>query len=241
MEMRMKHPLIVAIALLGCLPGTPVRAQTATDLSCTSCVSEAEIANGAVTSVKIANGTIVNADIKASAVTTDKIKNGTILEADLATALRDDIGGAIADITFARVSASGGGAVGAQCPAGRVAVAASCECTDGGGTRNLGVLFGCTVTGTGAAAGCFDEAISFNPQLPAPLANVRAICMGAVAVDGTPWTSTAAGLASDTLGPEAAAARDADLARWMREQQASFEDTLARFRNQRATFEARTR
>ena len=59
-----------------------------------------------------------------------------------------------------------------------------------GGTRNLGVLFGCTVSGTGAAAGCYDEAITFNPQLDVPLALVRAICMGAESVDGTPWATT---------------------------------------------------
>ena len=131
--------------------------------------------------------------------------------------------------------------MGAQCPSGRVAVAASCECTDGGGSRNLGVLFGCTVTTTGAAAGCFDEAASFNPQLPPPLANVRAICMGAESVDGTPWTSTTQGLAIDNVSPEAAAARDAELARWMKEQQAEFDAVLARFKDQRARFEARTR
>lgn len=237
----MKHPLILAVVTLACLPGAAARAQTATDLNCTGCVGEADIAPQAVTSGKILNGTIATVDIKASAVTTDKIKNGTIARLDLATALRDDIDGALADISFARISASGGGVVGAQCPSGRVAVAASCECTDGGGLRNLGVLFGCTVTGTGAAAGCYEEALSYNPQLPAPLANVRAICMGAESVDGTPWSNTAQGLATDGATAEAAAARDAELARWMKEQQTDFEQVLAKFRSQRATFEARVR
>lgn len=237
----MKQTLILAFAALCCMPLAAVRAQTATNLNCERCVSEIEIAPSAVTSGRIANGTILGADIKASTVTSANIKNGTIVEADLATALKDDIGGAIADISFARITASGGGVVGAQCPSGRVAVSASCECTDGGGTRNAGVLFGCTVTATGAAAGCYDEAINFNPQLDVPIANVRAICMGAESVDGTPWSNTAAGLAVDSTSPEAQAARDAELARWMKEQQVEFDAVLARFKDQRARFDARAR
>jgi hypothetical protein len=237
----MKQTPMIAVVLLACLAGAAARAQTATDLNCTGCVGETDIAAQAVTSGKIANGTILNADLSASVVTSDKIRNGTIARADLATALRDDIDGAIADISFARISASGGGVADVQCTTGHVAVAASCECSDSGGARNLGVLFGCVVTGTGAAAGCYDEALSFNPQLPAPLAIVRAICMGAESVDGTPWSSTARGIAADAATPEAAAERDTELARWMQEQQSAFDEVLARFRSQRATFDARVR
>ena len=103
------------------------------------------------------------------------------------------------------------------------------------------MLFGCTVTGTGAAAGCYDEARSFNPTRPVPLANVRAICMGAESVDGTPWSNTAGGLATDAAGPEASAARDMELARWMKDQQADFDELLARFRDQRARYDAQVR
>jgi hypothetical protein len=237
----MNSSLLFAVAILCSLTGAAARAQTATDLVCTSCVGGTDIAQQAVASGKIADGTIANVDIKASAITSDKIKNGTIARADLLATLLEDIDSAIADISFARISASGGGVVGAQCPSGRVAVAASCECSDSGGTRNLGVLFGCTVTGTGAAAGCFDEALSFNPQLPPPLALVRAICMGAESVDGTPWVATSAGLAADAADPEAAAARDAGIAIWMVEQHEAFETVLARFRSQRSTFESRVR
>lgn len=233
----MKRISLLVLAACGCLVGAGVGAQTATDLNCTACVSGAEITNNAINSAKIANGSITAADIRANAITSNKIKNGTIVAADLAAALRNDIRGAIADISFERIAANGSGSVGAQCPSGRVAVAASCECT-GGGTRNLGVLFGCVVTGTGAAAGCYDEALTYNPQRSAPIANVRAICMGAESVDGTPWSGTANGLAVDADDPVAAAERDAELARWMKEQQASFEEVLARFRIQRATFEA---
>ena len=240
-EVHMKHTLIVAFATLCCLPGAAARAQTATNLNCSLCVGEPEIAAQAVTSGKIANGTIAGVDIRASTITSDKITNGTLTKADLAATLQNDIDGAIADISFARIAASGGGVVAAQCPSGSVGVAASCECTNGGGTRNFGVLFGCTITAGGAAAGCFEEALSFNPQLPAPLANVRSICMAAESVDGTPWTNTAQGLAVDSVSPDAAAARDAELARWMKEQQADFDEVLARYRSQRATFDARVR
>ncbi|MBM4218261.1 MAG: hypothetical protein FJ171_01215 [Gammaproteobacteria bacterium] len=237
----MKQSLIVTVVALVCLSGGAARAQTATDLECTGCVGATDIAAQAVTSGKIANGTILNADIASGAVTSDKIRNGTIARADLATALRDSIDGAIADISFARISASGNAVAGAQCPSGRVAIAASCECSDGGGSRNLGVLFGCVVTSTGAAAGYYDEALNYNPQLPAPLANVRAICIGAESVDGTPWSSTTRGIAANAATAEAAATRDAELACWMKEQQSAFDEVLARFRNQRATFDARVR
>ena len=235
----MKKTLMLGIVLSGCLPGAVALAQVATGLDCTGCVGPVDIATNAVTTAKITNGTISGVDIRASAITSDKIKNGTVAMADLEAALRADIGSAIAEITFVRVSASGGGVVGAQCPSGRVAVAASCECSDDGGSRNLGVLFGCTVSGTGAAAGCYDEAFTRNPQLPLPLALVRAICMGAESVNGTPWAATSQGLSVDNADPEAAAARDAELARWMKEQQASFDEVLARFRSQRSTFESR--
>ena len=126
----MKKTLMLGIVLSGCLPGAVALAQVATGLNCTGCVGPIDIATNAVTTAKITNGTISGVDIRASAITSDKIKNGTVAMADLEAALRADIGSAIADITFARISASGGGVVGAQCPSGRVAVAASCECSD---------------------------------------------------------------------------------------------------------------
>ncbi|MDE7033951.1 MAG: hypothetical protein K2O68_03060, partial [Mucispirillum sp.] len=47
-------------------------------------VSTAKLANGAVTSAKIADGTIVNADIANGAITSAKIADGTIVNADIA-------------------------------------------------------------------------------------------------------------------------------------------------------------
>lgn len=212
-------------------------AQTATDLNCTSCVDETDVANSAITSAKIANGSIATVDIRADAVTSSRIKNRTILMSDLATSLQDSIGGAISNLTVQRISASGGGVVAASCPSNRIPVGASCECDDANGTRNLGVLFGCTVDGNGAAAGCFAEARSFNPTLPDPLAIVRAVCLGAESVDGTPWVPTRAGLQPDR--GDATADQAADQAAWMKEQSDAFEAVLERFRRQHAAYARR--
>jgi hypothetical protein len=227
--------LMLCIASCYCLSATGASAQVATDVRCTSCVGETDIANQAVTGAKIANGSVTGADIRPGAITSDLIKNQTITNSDLAPSLQDLLGSGIADITVARISASGASVVGATCPAGRIPVGASCECDNAHGARNLGVLFGCTVSGTGAAAGCFEEARSFNPTLPAPLAIVSAVCLGAKTVDGTPWVPTSAGLAVDTGATSAAQA--AAQAKWMKEQQDSFEAVLARFRDQRAAYD----
>ena len=123
-------------------------AQTATDVTCTSCVGETDIANQAVTSAKIAEGTIRGTDIRAGAITSDKILNGTVSRTDLSPQVQDLLDGAIVNITIQRVAVSAGGVAGAECPSGRIPVSASCECDDANGTRNFGVLFACTISGT---------------------------------------------------------------------------------------------
>ena len=137
--------LILSIASCCCLSAAVASAQTATGLTCNSCVGETDIANQAVTGAKIANGTITYYDIKVGTITSDLIKNQTITLPDLSPSLQDTLGSGIANITVARVSASGPSVVGATCPAGRIPVAASCVCDNSHGSRNLGVLFGCTV------------------------------------------------------------------------------------------------
>ena len=215
-------------------------AQTATDLTCTSCVGETDIANQAVTSAKIAEGTVRGNDIRAGAITSDKILNGTVSRTDLSPQVQDLLDGAIVNITIQRVAVSAGGVAGAECPSGRIPVSASCECDDANGARNFGVLFACTISGTGAVSACFDEALSFNEQLPAPLAIVRAVCLGAKTADGTPWVPTSTGLELDAGGGEDAMARAVDQVKWMREQHGTFDAALAKLRSQRAEFERRT-
>lgn len=226
---------LVTAVMAACGFSATLEAQTATDLNCTSCVSEAEIANQAITTAKILDGTIKAADIQNGSVTSDKIANGTVAKKDLTTQVQDQIDGALKNLTVQRVSASGQSVIGANCPSGRIPVAASCECDNANGSRNLGVLFGCTVSGTGAAAGCFEEARSFNAALPPPLAIVRAVCLGGTTGDGTPWVPAVTGLVADsgTVTAEQAAAQ----ALWMKEQHASFEALLARFRAQREAYD----
>ena len=169
------------------------------------CVGPDRHRPSAVTTARIANGTISGVDIRSSTITSDKILNGTVAMADLEAALRADIGSAIADITFARITASGGGVVGAQCPSGRVAVAASCECT---GSAARAILASCSAAPSAGPAPRQAASTRRSVSTPAPRAarHVRAICMGAESVDGTPWENTTQGLSVDAASPEAQAA-----------------------------------
>jgi hypothetical protein len=65
---------------------------------------------------------------------------------------------------------------------------------------------------------------------------VRAVCLGAESVDGTPWVPTSAGLAPDAAASQAAAAEQAD---WVKQQHATFEEALERLKGQRARHAAR--
>ena len=97
------------------------------------------------------------------------------------------VAGSIGMITVVgRVAESGTGIAAAQCPTDTVPISASCSCDYVNGTRNFGVLFGCTVVGDGAAAGCYHHLPDFS--LPPPLAIVRVECLGGQTNDGTPLT-----------------------------------------------------
>jgi hypothetical protein len=78
------------------------------------------------------------------------------------------------------------GVASVSCPDNALVLSASCKCDYAGGTRNFGVLFACTVAGNGAVVGCFDEAGSFNPNLPPPRGDVAALCLSGANVDGVP-------------------------------------------------------
>ena len=99
--------LILSIATGYCLSGAVASAQTATNVICTSCVGETDIANQAVTSAKIADGTIKTADIRVGAITSDRILNGTVSSNDLSPQLQDLLDSAIVDITIQRVASLG--------------------------------------------------------------------------------------------------------------------------------------
>jgi len=59
--------LLMTTVIAGFALPAALEAQTATDLNCTSCISETELANQAVTGAKIANGTISTASASSRA------------------------------------------------------------------------------------------------------------------------------------------------------------------------------
>jgi hypothetical protein len=77
---------------------------------------------------------------------------------------------------FTVTVSDGSGVASTGCPAGSFVTSANCDCNNVNGTRNFGVLFGCQIAGNGVVGGCFDEAGTFDPFLPAPLATVTAMC-----------------------------------------------------------------
>ncbi len=178
--MKPKIPVWTACAftLLQLLVVNPAAAQ-ATDVACTRCVNNSDLANNSVTSDKIQDGSIKANDIAASAVKTATINNGSVTFGKLATGVRDALDGAIANLTTVAVEDATIGVAEAACPSNRIAVSASCLCDNDNGNSNFGVLFACTVDGNGAFAACFDEAGTFNPTLDSPVAIVQAICLGA--------------------------------------------------------------
>ena len=79
-----KLSILGSLLLLGLAP-TAYAGITATDLTCTRCVSASEIVNSSIGSSHIVNGTIVNADISSTAnISSSKINDGSgsLLDAD---------------------------------------------------------------------------------------------------------------------------------------------------------------
>jgi hypothetical protein len=207
------RPVVAACALaLSQLFAHAPAAQTATDLACTRCVNNGDIANSAVTAEKIQNGSITSFDLATNAVKAANINNGSITFGKLAPGVRDSLDSALADLTRTLPEDAAVGVAEVDCPNSRVAVSASCVCDDNGGANNFGVLFACAVDGNGAVAACIDEAGSFNPIKPSPVAIVQAACLGAESSDGTPWVPTENGLAPQRAAgadPEATTAAEA--------------------------------
>jgi hypothetical protein len=165
---------LVAIALLSV--GAETHAQAA-DVVCDRCIDSTDVANRAVGSGKIKDKAIITRTLKGGAVTRPKLAKG----------VRDSIDQALGGIVLQQISASDGSGVAALlCPDNTLVGSASCICDDDDGSRNFGMLFACSVAGNGAVAGCFPEGVTFNPQLPVPLATVTATCVSAVQNDGEP-------------------------------------------------------
>ncbi len=239
--MNSKFPVWTActLALSQLLLAELAGAQAATDVVCTRCVNNSDLANQSVTSDKIADGTIKANDLAALAVKSANINNGSITFGKLATGVRDALDGAIANVTTVAVEDAAIGVAGADCPSGRIAVSASCLCDDDNGNSNFGVLFACSVDGNGAVAACFDEAGSFNPTKESPVAIVQAICLGAESTDGTPWVPTSAGLAPSSAA--SATADDAGVAeaQWHKERHDALRAKIADLRAKRTLHRSR--
>jgi hypothetical protein len=106
------------------------------------------------------------------------------------------------------------GVVSVTCPSTSLVLSASCSCDYANGTRNFGVLFSCTVAGNGAVAACFDEAGTFNPNLPPPRADVTALCVSGTNVNGEPlfvFLAAKAKQDADHLAAKLAGLRQAEL------------------------------
>lgn len=212
-------------------------AQSATDVVCNGCIGNSDLAVNAVNSGRIVDGGIRVQDLASGAVTTNKlaadavnsskIKDGTVTKLDLAAGVQGQLAGALANLTTTRVQKVDPGVTSVACPANTLPVGATCDCSNSGGTRNFGVLFACQINATGAAAGCYNEAFSYDPQLPDPLARVNAVCLGATLSDGTTWTPASAQLSIVDSSQEVGSNHEAEV-QALREQLADHSSRLTR-------------
>src|SRR6266568_183417 len=96
--------------------------------------------------------------------------------------------GAIGTLVTTGISASSDtstSVAAATCSSNSIVLSANCDCSNAGGTRNLGILFACNVAGNSGVVGCFVDT-SFNPNLPLPRGDVTVVCLSGLQVDGTP-------------------------------------------------------
>jgi hypothetical protein len=227
---KAKHPALAACVIaLSHLVAAAANSQAATDVVCNLCVNNSDLSNNSVTSGRIVDGTIKSNDIAAGGVATANVANRAISFGKLSTGVRDALDGALANLTKTAVEDSAVGLAEAVCPSSRVAISASCLCDDNNGANNFGVLFACLVDGNGALAACFDEAETFNPTKPSPVAIVQAVCLGAESTDGTPWDPTPEGFAPLSQRAGAVEAQAA----WQKAQHEAFQARAAELRAKR--------
>ena len=225
------NPLVLAVSTFALSPlfAAAAVAQAATDVVCNLCVHNSDLANNSVTSGRIVDGTIKSSDIAAGGVSTANINNRAVSFGKLSTGVRDALDGALANLTKTTAEDSAVGLAEAACPSSRIAISASCLCDDNNENNNFGVLFACLVDGNGALAACFDEAGTFNPTKPSPVAIVQAVCLGAESTDGTPWDPTPDGFAPLSQRAGAAEAQAA----WQKAQHDALKARAAELRARR--------
>ena len=89
-------------------------------------------------------------------------------------------------------------------------------------------------------ASCYPDGNTYNPNLPWPLAEVTAVCLGAESVDGTPWLPLSTGLASTGTGSQASKMMTSDTeAQWHKQQRDAYEAAMSELQNQRDIYNGR--
>jgi hypothetical protein len=201
-------------------------AQNATNLTCTQCVGSSDIANDAVGSAKIKEGSIASNDIAANAVKSVNIGNGAITYGKLSSVVRDQLDGALNHIWFLVTADIAESTAGVTCPSESYPVSASCKCDDEDGFRNFGLLYNCEIVGLGVTAGCFIDSATFDPERSPPAAHVHAYCMAATRSDGSRWSPFPEVLApGDARSADAMSPGEREL-EWHKSQQEAFEAAL---------------
>jgi len=232
--MRISRVALAVSALATCqfFAGSAA-AQNATDLTCTQCVGSGDIANNAVGSGKIADGSVKSNDLAPNAVKTPNLNNGSVTFNKLATGVRGAVDGAIANMTLLYVYATDESIVGAECPVDTVAVSANCACNSNGGDNNSGALNLCVSLGVGSIAACLSDGGTFDPQLPEPMAEVEAVCLGATTTDGSAWVPVPP---DPALGAAAGSATE-----WRQRQYDVYEAAFEKARKESAIRQSRMR
>jgi hypothetical protein len=223
---HLKIQALACATLVMALTNGSAAAQAATDVVCTQCIGSSDIANDAVGSAKIKEGSIASNDIAANAVKSVNIGNGAITYGKLSPVLRDQLDGTLNHIWFLVIADIAESTAGVACPSESYPVSASCKCDDEDGFRNFGLLYNCEIVGLGVTSGCFVDSATFDPQRSPPAAHVNAYCMAATRTDGSRWSpfpETRAPVDSATVEAASPGERESE---WHRSQQAAFEAAL---------------
>ena len=197
-----KQLILVALLSTALLGSGSVWAVTADDVDCNGCIRGNEIARQTITQKNIAKNSIGENKIKSEAVSTGKIKDRAITADKLSDEVYDAIGEAsystntacapgyavvgkdsegnfnceLMGVYAEYVSATGSAIAEASCPVDTFPVSAGCVCSSDNGSSNYGVLFICTTNVVGAIAACFNEPVTFNPNLNDPIATINVLC-----------------------------------------------------------------
>jgi hypothetical protein len=91
----LKIQALACATLVMALTNGSAAAQAATDVVCSQCIGSSDIANEAVGSAKIKEGSIASNDIAANAVKSVNIGNGAITYGKLSPVLRDQLDGTL--------------------------------------------------------------------------------------------------------------------------------------------------